>query len=146
MAKTNQSKAEFADDMRVIGVYPDLTPEAGSEFADDIEQTLLYEDLLEQGYKVMGVIDKNTTEEDIHEIAVRIAEKTVPPADSPVWAALAEKVYDEMELRYKTMLFLTEPERVEFEKEIEEHEQIGDAEQFIFDRYQEVMRGIEQNA
>lgn len=48
------------------------------------------EDLESQGYEVIGTIDKDSTGEDIHEIAERVADKLLPEHGDPIWAELAK--------------------------------------------------------
>lgn len=84
------------NEKHIIGVYPDLTAEGGPEFATDVLETARYEKLIEEGYQVAGVIDKDSTMEDIEEIAHRLADQMVPPDDDPVWDVMTQIFLDSL--------------------------------------------------
>lgn len=50
------------------------------------------EDLLDQGYEVMGVLDKDSTQEDIRAVAEKMAEKMTPPKGHPIWKKVADEL------------------------------------------------------
>lgn len=135
------------DDKHIIGVYPDLTAEAGGEFATDVLETIRYEELLGQGYQVVGTIDKDTTDEEVKRIAERIAEKRVPPADNPVWDRLAEYAYEHFSPRNKVLASLGKESGEAFVKELEAHiADGGDEDEFCLTRLREIEEGWRSNA
>lgn len=134
------------EDKHIIGIYPDLTAEGGSDFATDVLETDRYERLIEQGYQVVGTIDGDTTEGEIQAIAQRIAEKRVPPEDSPVWDALADYVYNQASPHNKVLASLGENGIKAFEEELAQHiAGGGNEDEFCLSRLREIEERWKQN-
>lgn len=67
-------------------------------------QWVRVDDLVAQGYEVMGYLDKDSTEEDIHDLASKMAEKMTPPIDHPIWREIVEDFIQEASPRNYVMM------------------------------------------
>lgn len=106
----NQTDAQA----HVLCVYPELSYRDSHDFAEDVMSALRYEELLAQGYEPMGIITKDTTKEELDEMAERIGNKIapalgVPAEDDPIWDALTKAVYDDFSWHDKYIISCTVP-------------------------------------
>lgn len=81
-------------------------------------ERILIQDYLDQGYEVMGVIDKDSTDEDIHEMCKSMVEKTAIPDDHPVWNMLTEAIVDDCSPRTYVYVHTDDDVFDELEKEL----------------------------